>query len=310
MSPVVHKKKPPAHPSHGSAAGKHKHKQKHTPAKGGKAHAKHPKLTAAQLAAKEIYPNERSPYKAIPASKQGPGKLTGGHTITIQAWTQQLSVTCLLGAAGGKLTGGFGNWQQVAIPRGDPLTQWTGRSLFTMDLDLLFDGWHKQTTVEPAIAKLEAMARRIPASLTPPPLRLYGAVPLAARKWVISGIDYGDALRSFKTGARLRQEVTVHLIEYREETALANLPRAAATAKPPRKYKVKKGDTLKTIATKLLGKSALWPSIAKLNKGLRGFKIPAHFVGKTILVPQKGAKPKHDRNDGSHPKKNTPAKKK
>jgi LysM domain len=281
MSPVHHKPKPHPKKKVASANVKRKHKP----------------LTAAQQAVKEIYPHERSPYKAIPQSKRGPGKLTGGHTITIQAWTVQLSVTCLLGADGGKLTGGFGKWTEIAVPRSDPLTEWTGRALFAMDLDLMVDGWHRQASVEQALAKLEAMAQRIPASLTPPPLRLYGAVPKPGLKWVISGIDYGDCLRSVRTGQRLRQELTLHLLEYREETTLQKLPRATATSKPPRKYKVKKGDDLKKIAARLLGKSSAWEDIVKLNKGLRGWKLPAKWVGKTILVPQRGDKPKHDRND-------------
>ena len=270
-------------------------------------HKKKKKLTNAQRAVKEIYPNEKAKYKAIPAEKRGPGKLTGGHTVQLQAWAAQLSVTCLLGANGAKLTGGYGTWTAIAVPRSDPLTQWAGRGLYTMDLDLMVDGWHRQASVEPTLKKIEALATRLPASLTPPALRIYGAVPHPELKWVITGIDYGDFIRLFHSGARCRQELTLHLMEYREETDLEKLPRASATAKSPRHYRVKKGDTLKTIAAKLLGKATDWPKIAKLNKGLRGFKIPTKFIGKTILVPQKGDNPKDNVNDGSKSKAKTKA---
>lgn len=261
-------------------------KQHHAPHKHGTPHKKKKPLTNAQLAVRELYPHEKSPYKALPASKVGPGKLHGGHTITIQAWTLALSITCLLGADGGKLTGGYGVWNQIAVPRGDPLTQWTGRSLYTMDLDLVVDAWRKQTSIEPTLAKIDQLASRIPASLTPPAIRLYGAVPKPGLKWVITGIDWGDCLRLLKSGARARQELTLHLMEYRNETQLSNL-KVAAKPKPPRQYKVKKGDDLKKIAARMLGKSSDWPQIEKANKGLRGWKLPAKWVGKTIKVPAK-----------------------
>ena len=126
--------------------------------------------------------------------------------------------------------------------------------------------------------------------LTPPPLRIYGAVPRPGLKWVITGIDYTTTpavLRKFSSGERLRQDVTVHLMEYRDETTLVALPRATATPAPPSKYKVKRGDDLKKIAARRLGKSSRWPDIAKLNKGLRGPKLAASWIGKTIKVPAK-----------------------
>lgn len=263
--------------------------KKHAPAKHKptKAKPKPKPLTPEQKAVKELYPNERSPYKSIPADKRGPGKLTGGHQVMLQAWGVQLQVTAQLGPNGAKITGGYGNWTQVLVPRGDPLTQWSGRSLFTMDIDLLVDGWRRQRSVEPQVKALEALATRDKAMLTPPPVRIYGAVPHPALKWVITGIDWGDALLQYSSGVRLRQAALVHLMEYREETTLAALPRAAATPAPPSKYKVKRGDDLKKIAARRLGKSSRWPDIVKLNKGLRGFKLPAKWVGKTIKVPAK-----------------------
>jgi LysM repeat protein len=257
---------------------------------------KKPGPTNAQQAIAELYPNERSPYAAIPANAQGPGRRTGGHLVTLQAWSVNLQVTALLGENGGKLTGGYAQWDSIPIPRAAPISVWTGRALFTMDLELMFDGWgsarglRKNTlqSVEPQLAKLEAMAARLPAALTPPALRIYGAVPQTGLKWVITGIDYGDALRLFDTGERARQELTVHLSEFRDETVLQNL-KGAAKAQPPRKYKIKKGDTLKSIATRLLGKAAAWEQIVKLNPHfkppLRGWKLTAAHVGKTLLVP-------------------------
>jgi LysM domain len=220
-----------------------------------------------------------------------PGQLRGGHTVLIQALTRPTQINALLGAAGARLTGGFGNWQAVDVPRNVPLTEWTGRSLFTMDIDLLLDGWGAQRSVEADIASIELLALmqgikpRGRDVHTTPPIRLFGAVPHPEKTWVISGIDWGDALRDFSTGARLRQALTLHLIEYQEDATLLSDTRGAATPSGARKYKVKKGDDLKKIAAHQLGKSARWPDIVKLNKGLRGWKLGPKWVGKTIKIP-------------------------
>lgn len=272
---ATHKTTGKHHGTSGAAHGKHAAKA-------------HPKpLTNAQLAAKEIYPHEKDPYKAIPTKRQGPGKLRGGHRVTLSAWSVNLQVSCLFGPAGASITGGYSVWNQISVPRSAPFTEWGGRNLYTMDLDLMFDGWtHRQghRSVEADLKKLESMALRIPGMLTPPVLRLFGAVPHPELKWVIAGIDYGDFIRLFNSGARARQACTVHLMEYRDETVIQNL-KAAATPDPPKHYKVQKGDDLKKLAAKFLGKSSRWKEIEKLNKGMRGFKLAAKWVGKTILIP-------------------------
>ena len=237
------------------------------------------------LAVREVYGKQRSPYRSIPQDRRGPGKLTGGHQVTLQAWTVQLQLTALLGPAGAQLTAGFGTWEQVAVPRSPALTQWAGQPLKTMDLDLFIDGWGKQQSVEATVAKLQALATRQPGMLTPPSLRIFGPTPAPTVRWVIADLTFGDAIRDFNTGQRLRQAVVVHLLQFNEETDLLSLPRGDATAHPPRKYKVKSGDDLKHIAARMLGKASRWPDIAKANSGMRGFRLGPKWVGKTIKVP-------------------------
>lgn len=239
------------------------------------------------LGVRESHGRERSPYKAIPQDLRGPGKLTGGHYVTLQAWTVQLQVTALLGPAGAQLSGGYGSWQQVAVPRDLAFTQWAGQNLLTMDVDLLIDGWGAQKSVENDVTSLEKLATRQPGMQTPPSLRIFGPVPRPGTRWVIASLDYGDALRSYSTGQRLRQAMTVHLLQYNEETDVVTQPRGSAASKAPRKYKVKAGDDLHKIAARLLGKASKWPDIAKLNKGMRGFKLGHSWVGKTIKVPRR-----------------------
>ena len=228
----------------------------------------------------------------VPAAPAGQkvyaGWLTGGPRVILQSWDTLTTVAAILDSDGAKITAGFGKWDQVAIPRGDPFTQWTGRALVEMTLAIIFDGWGVTLrSVESDIATLEALATKQGGATSPAQLRIWGPVPRAGLSWVITGLDYGDVIRDTGSGARVRQAMVVHLMEYRAETQVAQMPRAAAQPKPPQKYKVKKGDTLKTIAAKQLGSSGKWQLIAKANKGLRGIPIPKSFIGKTIKIPAK-----------------------
>lgn len=216
------------------------------------------------------------------------GRLTGGHYVKVWALTRPAVVTALLTEDGGRITGGYSKWEEVAVPRGTPFTQWTGRALYSMDLGLLLDGWSHQRSIEKQITQLELMALRPGVQpmgkplVTPPPVRIAGAVPHTELTWVVAGLDWGDCLRSHVTGQRLRQGCTLHLLEYAEETTVSAL-------KPPppphRKVKVKRGDDLKKLAAHYLGKSSRWPDIVKLNKGMRGWRLGAKWVGKTVLLP-------------------------
>lgn len=75
-------------------------------------------------------------------------------------------------------------------------------------------------SVEPQLDRLESFAIRQAGDSTPHSVRLYGAVPHADKRWVVTGIDWGDSIRDQQTGRRMRQEVTVHLLEFRSATAL------------------------------------------------------------------------------------------
>jgi LysM repeat protein len=239
-------------------------------------------------AAKEIYPKEKVPYPLIGGTWVHSGWLTGGKYVTIQAWSVQLKVTGILGPEGMKITSGYGEWEEVRIPRGDPYSQWKGRPLFTATLDIILDGWGANPrSIETGCKNLDTLGQRIPGMVSPTNVRIWGPVPKAGLSWVITSIDYNDVIRDPRSGVRFRQQCLVHLLEYRAEETVAAMPRAKATPKPPQKYKVKKGDTLKSIAAKLLGNSNKWQLIEKKNKGLRGFQIPKSFIGKTILVPPK-----------------------
>ena len=123
------------------------------------------------------------------------GHLQGGHYVYLFALTRPVQLTALLGPNGAHLTAGYGKWEEVPVPRGIPFTQWNGRSLWTMDLDLMLDGWGEDRSVEPDITALEYMALRpgkepvAQPRVTPPPIRITGPMPHPEFTWVVTGID-------------------------------------------------------------------------------------------------------------------------
>lgn len=196
---------------------------------------------------------------AIPAAQQNPGELIGSFWVILQAWPVADRWTmALLGPEGGRITDGYGDWSTIAIPRERPITEWSGRRLYAMDLDLLYDGWVQHPVrpqppaafigrpslpaggrvtfaregqwVEQQVSTLEALATR-QGDPTPSSVRIYGSVPHTEVRWVIQSLAWGDYIRDKIAGGLLRQQVTVSLIEYNQPGEIARLPRGNAKPK-------------------------------------------------------------------------------
>ncbi len=72
------------------------------------------------------------------------------------------------------------------------------------------------------------------------------------------------------------------------DTSLAPTPQPEVTApptptpSPPTEYTVRKGDTLWSIAERLLGSSKRWPEIVAANPGIQPRRLP---VGRKLTLP-------------------------
>jgi hypothetical protein len=244
------------------------------------------------------------------------GWLWGGHHVIIQSWAGQLAVVALLQDHGAHPAGTGVNWDVIDRPKLRSITEFKGRRNRELELRILVEGWvtagatvtlaqpkkptkkpskpHKPTKhprapqhhtghgyfIETALAALEEMAS------TPLTVRVIGPVPYWGLRWAITSLEYGDNyLRDVNTGRRMRQELTVHLLEYIRADNLDRL-RGSAQPKRVRFYSINRGDDLQKIAHKTLGKASRWQEIAKLNAGMRGVKLPARYkVGARIKVP-------------------------
>jgi hypothetical protein len=193
-------------------------------------------------------------WNVIKAAQQKPGALIGGFWCVLQAWPiANLYSVALLGPEGMRITEGYGEWEIESVPRNVGITEWKGRRNYKATLDLLYDGWVQHpirpslpasfvgipplpsagsiryaTTaswIEAPIQNLERLATLQRDMTTPPSVRIYGAVPHPEIRWVIETLEWGDDIRDVMTGRRLRQQVTVHLVEYNQPDALKKLPR-------------------------------------------------------------------------------------
>jgi hypothetical protein len=238
------------------------------------------------------------------------GWLWGGHHVIIQSWAGQLAVVALLQDHGAHPATTGVDWDVVGRPRLRGITEFKGRRNRELELRILVEGWvtsgatvvtgqfgkqHKKPPkrpqapkhhsgqgyfIEAALDALEEMA------CTPLTVRVIGPVPYSGLRWGITSLDYGDNyLRDVNTGRRMRQELTVHLLEYIRPDNLEKL-RGSAQPTRVRFYLVSRGDDLQKIAHKTLGKASRWQEIAKLNAGMRGVKLPARYkIGARIKVP-------------------------
>jgi len=199
---------------------------------------------------------------------------------------------------------GFGGWEVVERPRRKPLTSWKSRPVMTLVLPLLLDRWKSQTSVEREIGWVQQMGSARGPKKPPPKITLDvrgDAVPMHGLTWVISDIQWGDALMNAQ-GDRCRQFFTLTLIEYVRDQYLtdksaANRIRATKATSTKKGAKSKRivakrsskkkkagrartasrataeddfglGEDLASIAARELGDADRWVEIAELN-GLR-----------------------------------------
>jgi nucleoid-associated protein YgaU len=184
----------------------------------------------------------------------------------------------------------------------------------TQEAQRLLDAGH---SIESQLADLESLAFPSGSDSAPPQIKIQaagGAVPHQGRDWVIDSLTWGDALMN-DNGDRVRQEVTLALLEYIPEERITALPaspanreREAANAKNtkpgagPKRTTVTAptrgrgigavlrgsqlaqgpGEDLLSIAARELGDAERWREIADLN----GIRDPRSItLGQVVRLP-------------------------
>lgn len=193
------------------------------------------------------------------------------HEVLIKATTGGLAITALLGEGVSKITDGSATWQVIARPRKTGLTQYMGRNPFKMSLSLLFDGYLAGESQETKIRQLTWLALPEDTGKEPRKVYLYGALPFpSGGEWVIDSVTWGDNViwtrLSNGSDVRLRQNVDITLLQYVPADRIELLVKNTGIApKTPGRVHVKKGDSLRKLATTYYADFKLWYLIADAN---------------------------------------------
>jgi len=193
---------------------------------------------------------------------------------------------------------GAAGWQINDRPRAGATTEWVDHGPFNLSIPLMLDGISEQpfdspVSVEPDIARVKSWETRASGAMQPPVVKVTGPVDHGNHKWVVSSVDWMAALRHPTNGHRWQQELTLVLLQYVPPTVtLAKTSPAKAAQERQasggsstgsvRRYTVKSGDTLPSIAAKLLGSASDWPKIAQLN-GIRDSR--SLKAGQVLKIP-------------------------
>lgn len=162
--------------------------------------------------------------------------------LRIRCPSKGLAVYALATEQAPVVTGGFGGWDRIARPRRVALTDWQGSEPFQMVVSLRLDGWAQNRSIEADVKALVAMAVDRGSRTGPPAVNMEGSgIPLQRLVWVIDNLEFGDVLWGADFGqpnaGRLRQDVTITLLELVQADLVALSPAKKARAKATSKRK-------------------------------------------------------------------------
>src|SRR5436190_7451711 len=169
-----------------------------------------------------------------------------------------VSIIALQGANPPKITDGFSGWEIIERPHRVGLTNYKGRNPFSMQINLMLDGYVNRISQEHDLRKLTWMALPPQGERIPSPVIVMGSLPFpSGGLWVIQNIDYGDNViweEIQGVSSRLRQDLTLTIMQYvRPDLADFTDPGEGLAPKTPTTHIVKKGDTLRRLASYYYG---------------------------------------------------------
>jgi len=204
-----------------------------------------------------------------------------------------------LGPDSPRYTGGFGGWNITPRPRQIGMVTYDGQEPITLEFQMVWDGIlgvhghfirrRAPLSIEPHIRELLAVVRG-DAESDPGIVRIEGIPSLPAKRWVISNIEFGDAIRRTSDMHRTRLMLTFTMLEYvpphfksiKKSAFGKNLGKTVT-------YKVSKGDTPHKIAKQ---RHCKWTDLRKLNPNAVRSANQKLRVGIRIRVPVRKSDPK------------------
>lgn len=215
---------------------------------------------------------------------------TASPRVVIASARPVMRISGLLTAA--TRTGGWGGWEVIDRVRQTGFVEWAGVEPARMSLTILLDGWSTGKDQEPFIRNLHRMASPVSQQGgQPPPISITGPVPAdRSMRWVIANLAFDDEnqLRSPRDGHRLRQQVTLELLQY--VTPELAFSRSAAQRRALARDRVTtvtsvKDDTIAKIAKRVFGDVGRWTAIRDLNPKLPRDPRKPIKTGTRVRVP-------------------------
>lgn len=203
------------------------------------------------------------------------------HMVNFYALDGSADITVLMGDGTAELTGGDGGWQTEQRWGSDPVTWWLAPSSYAQTIPVRFDATSSQESV---IAALRRLARS-PGDHRPPPVVMISgpAIERADLPWVVQSVDpTGNVIRRETDGDRIRQDMTVSLLQYGEVSPLGSARSVTKRRPSTNRWRVRAGDSLPQIAAIVYGDANRWKEIAHAN----GIRDPrALTVGRVLRIP-------------------------
>jgi hypothetical protein len=207
---------------------------------------------------------------------------------TIRTADRSRSLTAWLGPNQPTLSDGVGGWSEVTRPRKPGAVEWLGTAPLKGTLELLLDAYATGGTIINALNSARIMAPLDP-SREPPVVYVSGVYLIPPTiPFVVQTLDLSD-WQIRKDGLPARVTATFGLLEHRvgdvvtrSSPAKRSSSRNSTSAGKARTYTMRQGDTLGSVAAKMLGSASKWTVLRDLNK----LRDPNHVkVGYVLRLP-------------------------
>jgi hypothetical protein len=204
-------------------------------------------------------------------------------TVTITSASLPSPLVCKMGTEAPMVTDGYADYELIDRPKRKQAINWKGTKAIVETVNLLFDGYREDQSVEGLCVALERLVAPANANklLQPSTVKLSGPIPHSDYTWVISGIEWLDVIYH-EAGFRCRQFFTLTLTEYVELNEIINNDVKQNKIRY-RIVTVRKGYDLRQIAAIMMGDSSLWRRIENI-KGKK-FRDPYVKPGTRVKVP-------------------------
>lgn len=204
--------------------------------------------------------------------------------------SERPELVCLLGETAPQLVRGMGGWEQIEKGGRRAGSYWPGSETPAFEITVYLENRAVPTGADGVVEKMRVLERLCGPTLhggnrPPPPVQWSANHPLHdhARRphleWVCESLTYGDAM--YDDRAVLLAQPAVIVLAVFEDAEVERLKRANPF---PRK-ELRKGETLRQFAKRVLGDAKRWEDVADLNRDTKGCpRTPGAKAKRAVMI--------------------------